>query len=162
MHCTSWELTASPLIASGKGKLSSQLPMGPAMAHFPGRISHFWGNPLLQRDAIMRFRLSSNMYFFPPWKVQNNKHKHQRNALREVKELYSSRYNSVLKWSNPTGRSSLASGIPGFSLKITGLYSSGTLRCITGLFLKAVKVLSEPMGYLDHWNGRNIVNSRGV
>ena len=81
MHCTSWELTACPLMASGKGTSSSQLPMGLAMRHFSGGKSPFWGNQLLQSDPIMRFRLPSIMLFFP-WKVQNSKRKHQSNAFR--------------------------------------------------------------------------------
>lgn len=69
MHCTSWELTASPLIAREiKRKLSSQLPMGPAMDHFPGQqeitflgdINCCKGMQSCDSDC----QVSSNMYFF--------------------------------------------------------------------------------------------------
>lgn len=107
----------------------------------------------------MRFRLSSfkqYVFFFlhGRFKTINTNIKDPRTSGVEVNEfLDSSRYkfcHVLIRDEILRGRSSLASGIPGLSLKITGLYSSGTLRCITGLFLKAVKVLIEPMGYLDH------------
>jgi len=79
MHCTSWELTASPLIAREiKRKLSSQLPMGPAMGHFPGRKTHFLGEKPIaakgRNHAIQTVKSVKQYVFFSPWKVQNNKH----------------------------------------------------------------------------------------